>query len=155
MGDHRNTLRAFTLIELMASIALLALIASICAIGLASTGDAAATERAIAAVLDADRSARQIANESGPVRLTVTDGHTRLTLALVVEESGVQEIDLPPGILVDLLSSDAELPLQAVAYDGRGRCTDFRVRVRSGERMRALQIAGLTGWAEQLGSPIR
>ena len=154
MRSTRDTPLAFTLVELMVSIALIALAASIGAMGLASTGEAATFERDAAIALNADRSARALAAEHGPVRLEVAAGGARLALIPRAAESSSRAFDLASGNRIDLVESRAERPLDAVRYDSRGRCDDFYIRIRSGNRTRTWHIAGLTGWADLRELPI-
>ena len=139
--------RAFTLIEVLAVVVLVATAAGVLGVSLARTDAAAEGRRAEGTLKDLDRRARLAATRDGPVRLTLTRTANRTTVRLVGASTTLAEATFRASAYLSI--EDAET--DAVRYSSGGRSPDFRVRIEHAERTAGFDVAGLTGWVEPIG----
>jgi prepilin-type N-terminal cleavage/methylation domain-containing protein len=136
------TRRAFTLVEVLATVALLALVMSFAMIGLGGAIDEAAMLEAVAAMRDLDARARTAAQSVGSVELHLDGGDA----ALRVMHTGeiVARRELAHGGLAGVSDSDGRR-LEQVRFDRSGRSADYMVEIAVASHARRLRVAGLTG----------
>lgn len=160
--------RAFTLVEMLAVVVVIGLVAGTLAVGLGHTAQASAWERARAEVKHFDRMARLEARTNGPVEIRVSGEAEVLTTvrppervevlrgasvhALGFTQSGTT---VPPsfGLMARSIPGAASSVVSAIPVDAAGRSVDFAYVVSDGERVLRVHVAGLTGfiWTEAPG----
>jgi len=133
--------RAFTLVECLAVVALLALVVATLAAGLAPSAAETRLRDARSAVLDLDARARVLATRGEPVVLRIAEGRA----SLWVGSSPALEREVAVGIA--LLEPGTRAPLEAVRINTRGRGPDYVLVIASGETHFETLVSGLTGYA--------
>jgi prepilin-type N-terminal cleavage/methylation domain-containing protein len=139
---------AFTLIEMLAVIALVSMIAAVSAVGLGASNEQARLRSTVAHWQNLDGEARLFARTSrGAVNMVVTEDRTQVLLKSL---AGIElaSIDLP-GNLQGQILCDGQPVLRSgcVRFDAFGRSLDYRIQVESeGELVAGWSVAGLTGW---------
>lgn len=135
--------RAFTLIELLAVVAIMSLVSGVLTIHLAAETDAARRRAAATAWTDLDARARLYARTGGPVVMTLNAGRTVVRLHRAGSAERLAEVDLPaPG----------RLTKPAVLFDRFGHSVDYAAEVTSGARTIRWHVLGLTGQIQE-GEP--
>ena len=141
--------RAFTLVETLAAAALLGLVASVVALGLAGAGDKARLGEAVTMVRDLDQRARELARSGGPVALGL-DGELRRMTITGVERRGsiLAERWLPSAVDVTLREPGGSA-VNSITFDRLGRSRDYTVQLAASGNDLVLSVSGLTGWMEE------
>lgn len=134
---------AFTLIECLAVVALLALAVATLAAGLAPSAAEARIRDAKSVVLDLDARARALAMQGEPVVLLASKG--RVTVR--VGSATTSERELPRTIEVVLTEPGTGTPLDGVRIDTWGRSSDYAILLHSGDRRARTLVSGLSGYA--------
>jgi prepilin-type N-terminal cleavage/methylation domain-containing protein len=136
-----------TLIELLAVIAILSLVAGVATVGLASSGAAASLHAAESGWKELDARARLLARAEGAMVMSIDDDArvVRLHVAATGERVGV----VPLGALEAALETAGAD--DAVRFDGLGRSVDYHARLTGAERGRRWRVAGLTGAIREVG----
>jgi prepilin-type N-terminal cleavage/methylation domain-containing protein len=138
---------AFTLIESLAVVALLAIAVSTLAVGLAPSADLAAIRDARSAVLDADARARVLARQGRVVLLSADENAVWAHDAADPRETPLVRRPLPEGVSVSIRGTPAGEPLKTLRIDADGRSGDYLLTVLAGNRASETVVAGLTGYA--------
>lgn len=155
--------RGFTLIEMLAVVVILALVASTLAVGLATTAHAADWRSATAEISRFDRLTRLSVRTEGALEVTI-DGNTLVARNQSAELFRSGTI-LVPALGATRTSGDTTSALQldrqsdhgngreivtTVAIDSSGRSIEFAYRLTDGDRVMRVHVAGLTGfiWTE-------
>ncbi len=143
--------RGFTLIEILMTLVIIGLVASVVMARVGSASRAAELRSAIAAWQDLDHRARLFAQREGAVVLTVSSDGRTLTAML---EDGDQGAAMPPLSATLPAFVRGELRTgqvtQTVRIGARGRSEDYSVRVHDwddGTEV-AWSVGGLLGWVE-------
>ncbi len=136
-------MRAFTLMEVLAVVVLLAIGASVATVSLAGASDAAAAERAISLIRDADARARLLSARGQAVSLQVSD---RTRIIVVTENGDRRTYDFADSSRLYLLDHD-DHEITSVHFDARGRSQDYTVMCQSNTGTQRVRFAGLTGWS--------
>lgn len=136
----------YTLIEVLAVVALLGLVAVLVAPSLTRAVMTDPVARGARLARDADRAARQHAVGQGAV-LSLRDGR----LVTTVAKEPIASTPMPDGTTVRWRAVD-DTPLEAVAFDRGGRSVDLLVEISSPTQQRRYRILGLTGAWEALAS---
>ncbi len=137
--------QAYTLIELLAVAAILAVVAAIGIPALARAMRRDPLAEALSLVQGFDRETRSIARH-GPV--LVECAGNALTRQRVASDPEARLV-LDESIMISWSSTDGS-PLRRFAVDARGRSEDVVVRLTSGSRELTAEVAGLTGeWRVQ------
>ena len=133
---------AFTLIELLAVIVIVSLVAGVATMGLAATSDAARLHAAAAQWRDLDAKARLFSRSLGPVEISLGDDGEEIQLHRLQSEELLSKLSLPPGMTGRIHAPGAP---PSIVVDRLGRSIDYEVELRSQERVVAWQVCGLTG----------
>jgi prepilin-type N-terminal cleavage/methylation domain-containing protein len=147
-ADWRTgTGRAFTLLEVLTTVALLSLAASVALVGLSGLIDAQKRGDLGKLPLRVDGEARLLAVERGPCRLVALDGPRP---AIILRSSSTGETlrrwSLPNGAIVGF-AAIAGSALPSVRFDGAGRTSSYVLRIRLADRLTRVRFQGDTGWA--------
>lgn len=138
---------ALTLIELLAVILLLGLVAGSAIVNLGSMDGSARMEETAHQIRQLDRAARQLARTEGAAIIA------RRNKALVLQQprtgESARQFTAADGIEIQLHGTDEQL-LDAIAYDASGRSADLRIAITNGEWTRSFIIHGLTGAVEEI-----
>ena len=141
----RASSRGFTLIEVLAVVLLLSMVAGMLTVHVGRVSDSARFRAAGARLVDFDARARLFARSEGPVLLAVGDGGQELTLSQAQTGEPLLRVDLHEGTSVALKVE----PRQSwVLIDRLGRNVDYELELTRGERMSRWRIAGASGWIE-------
>ncbi|MCC7389646.1 MAG: type II secretion system protein [Phycisphaerales bacterium] len=138
---------AFTLIESLAVVVLLAIAVSTLAVGLTPSADLAAILDARSAALDADARARALARRGEPVLLRPGAGDLTITVESDAGAVPLVRRELPRGITVSVLATDMDRPVGTIRFGADGRSEDYLLRIASSHLSAETWIAGLTGYA--------
>ena len=130
MRESTTDGRAFTLIECLAVVALIALAASVVAVGLAPGAAEARLRDARSVVLDVDARARALAQRGGGVVLCIDEG--RVVAALDDEARPIIARELPDGVRATIVDPRSGRTLAGVRVDRCGESPDYVVTVRAG-----------------------
>ena len=143
--------RGMTLVEVLVTIVLLAMLASVgtgALMGAATGGERA---RSIASVRRADALARSLARAERPVELRLTHGGTTIETWLSADADGAEpmrpewQLDLPTDSTVSFHGASDGSERGSIAIDRSGRSEDgtYLLRMPSGDV--SLDLAGRTG----------
>lgn len=141
---------AFTLIEVLAVVTIVALATAALTIGLGAA-DANARLRALTAdLIDLDARARLLARTDGTceLRFPRDEAEREVALVLVSHEDAFSTVVLPMSARAEARTLDGD-PLEAVRFDRSGRTPDYSITVSMGDLTAAWTVAGLTGWIER------
>lgn len=138
-------MRAFTLLECMAAVVLLALTAATVAVRVAPSVESARRDDARSIVLDADARARLLAARGSATTLVIADG--RILIRVGGDESPVVDRWLPDGVTASLLTPDSRQPVPELRIDRLGQSPDYILAVESAGGRSETLVAGLTGYA--------
>ncbi|MEW6741429.1 MAG: type II secretion system protein [Planctomycetota bacterium] len=144
-GEARG---GFTLLEMLAVIALLSLVASFLAHGVVAEHGAASFAATCHLVQELDARARFLARTGDPVALAARDEGRLLELTRAESGEILSQRRLPKGFSVSIT------PEGEKEYDRAGRCADYVVHVRGQGREASfeearLKVAGETGWVQE------
>lgn len=135
--------RAFTLVECLAVVALMALVVDVLAVGLTPSTAHARIREARSAILDADARARVLARSGEAVFLRVEPRRA------VVERGGEPVLvrDLPAALDVALCEPASRVAIPAVRFGTQGLGPDYVILLRSEDASSGTLVCGLTGHA--------
>ena len=133
----------FTLIELLAVIVIVSMIAGVTTISLASASDSAQLNATIARWRDLDARARLFARSLGPVTMRLDRESRSLRLYYDGLAELLSHLTLPRGTNAQIV---AQRPTDVVNFDRLGRSADYEVEVSISERTVHWHVCGLTGW---------
>jgi prepilin-type N-terminal cleavage/methylation domain-containing protein len=138
--------RAMTLIETLATVAILSLAAMALLWRAGSTLDGS-IHVAAAAARSTDAQARAAALANGPIELAIAEDQTAIRIRTLADEhligSAAINKNLTVKLLIDGVSKDR------VVFDAAGRSVDYTIELRSETAVRRWRVSGLTGWIEQ------
>ena len=146
----RLTMKGFTLIEMLAVIALISLAAAALIPNLVAAGRSADMLRVIARVREIDSRARTYARTSGHVILVWIDSENR-SILMVESDTGMTlgEVEIEPNIS---LSIEVDGHGAKIVFDRLGHSADYRVELRGNGSAARLSVAGLTGFFQSTGA---
>ncbi len=133
---------AFTLIELLAVIVIVSLVAGIATVGLASASQSAQLHAAAADWRDLDGRARLFGRSLGPVVMSLNLERTAVMLNVTDSKELLSEVTLPEGTSGQL---QTRTPNKTISFDRLGRSVDYEVQLQVGERVIRWRVYGLTG----------
>ena len=145
-SDH-GVRSAFTLIEVLAVIVIVSMVAGIATVGLAAASDSAQLRAAAAQWRDLDARARLFSRSLGPVVMSVDDQSNAVTLHSVGSIERLTAVVLPDGVWGRLR---VDPPAQSIVFDRLGRSVDYDVEVRTAQRVIRWRVFGLTGLITEL-----
>lgn len=138
---------AFTLIECLTVVVLLAVAMGTLAVGVAPSVEAAQIRDARSAVLDVDARARVLAQQGRVIVLSVKGGEVTARDEADPRQTPLLQRALPDGVAVTTLAATTKEPVAAVRIGADGRSDDYMLRIASGSRSGETVVAGLTGYA--------
>jgi prepilin-type N-terminal cleavage/methylation domain-containing protein len=136
--------QAFTLIEMLAVIVIIAMVATAVTVSLAAADDQAAFLNGAAQCRDLDAKARQCAQTQGSAALIrVGDDHN--TIALEVGQERLAVAKMPSSMSVHL---ERDRPVTMISFDRAGRSPDYKITICRDDRSRSRgwKVCGLTGF---------
>ncbi len=138
-----RTRAGFTLLEMLAVVAILGLSAAALAPSLAGTSYRGTAYSARAALLELDAQARIHSRSQGPVELVAAEHD--VTLKDLRTGRVVRTLELDVGVRLEL-GVEAEAP--RLVFDSRGCSPDYRIHLKfGGLDEESWRVLGLTGWA--------
>ena len=145
-SDH-GARSAFTLIEVLAVIVIISMVAGVAAFGLAAASDSARLRAAAAQWRDLDARARLFSRSLGPVVMSLDNQSNAVTLHSVESNERLTAVGLPDGVWGRLR---VDPPAQSIVFDRLGRSVDYDVEVRTAQRVIHWRVFGLTGLITEL-----
>jgi prepilin-type N-terminal cleavage/methylation domain-containing protein len=137
--------RAYTLIELLAVVVLLALLASLALPALVRAAGSDPLDQAVAALRGAEHQLRVLSVGAATQAELGAAGFTGHRLSAGHGESAtLVELRLEPALELTWNNAHGNA-LTSIAFDHRGRSEDLEVTVRAGSRQRRFRIAGISG----------
>lgn len=140
--SDRSAQHAFTLIEVLAVIVIVSMVAGVATVGLAAASDSARLRAAAAQWRDLDARARLFSRSLGPVVMSVGYQRNAVTLHSVGSNERLTAVVLPDGVWGQLR---VDPPTQSIVFDRLGRSMDYDVEVRTAQRVIHWRVWGLTG----------
>lgn len=138
-----RTRAGFTLLEMLAVVAILGVVAATLAPSLAGTSKRGTGYAARAALLELDAQARIHSRRQGPVELVA--GESNVTLKDLRTGREVKTLELEPGVHVNI---EIEADSPRLVFDSRGCSPDYRIHLKfGGLDEESWRVLGLTGWA--------
>jgi type II secretory pathway pseudopilin PulG len=146
----RGARPAFTLLETLAVVVLLALAAATVGARLTGSNTLARVRATAAAAQEADARARLLAVSHGRVAIQVEPGSGDLIAVVDGERSAT--LRAPAGMArFDLFHGTTGQPLSLVWIDSRGRSEDYSASCSLEGRVARWSVAGLSGWTTSQG----
>jgi prepilin-type N-terminal cleavage/methylation domain-containing protein len=133
---------AFTLIELLAVIVIVSMVAGTATMGLAATSQWVRLHAAAARWRDLDAHGRLFSRSLGPVVMSLDEGSNEIRLLEVRSGEVLSRVSLPRGVSGRIHAPEAS---RSVVFDHLGRTIDYQVELRSNDRAIGWQVHGLTG----------
>jgi type II secretory pathway pseudopilin PulG len=128
-----------TLVEMLAVVVIVTLIATTVSVSLAAADSSAQFLKALSTVRGTNYRARIHARTAGEVVvMTVNAGRLRCSMAGEV----IMDHQLPPDLNVEMVTDAGG---NGITIDRQGRSDDYQVIIGSGNRQRQWQVCGLTG----------
>lgn len=151
IGSPRDR-AGFTLLELLAALTLASLVLGVVAVRLSASNEQARLTAAAGELRDLDRRARLYARSHGTASLLpIREEGGRPGLALRAWPSG-------EGIARAVFDEDVRVFLRGedsgggLLFDRSGRCADYEVLLRAGDREARWRVSGTTGWIDGEGA---
>ena len=135
-----------TLIEVLAVIVIVSLVAGVATMGLASTTHDARLRAAAAHWRDLDAKARLFGRTLGPVVMTLNADRTAVRVHVNGSDELLTKVVLPVGVTGRIT---AEPGTDAILFDRLGHTVDYEVRLAEADRTVAWQVHGLTGLIQE------
>jgi len=137
----------FTLIEVLAVIVLLALVAGALTVRLGAVSEASAFRATRASLRDLDARARLFARSTGAVVMRVEDEGRRVVLR---RGSGAElaAVECPQGVTVAFVTQPPAAPATAVTFDRLDRAPDYGLELARAGRSDRWWVCGETGWTD-------
>ena len=138
--------RGFTLIEVLAVIVILSIVAGVATVGLASATDSARLAGAISQWRDLDARARLFSRTTGPVVMNLNRDHTMVRLFVVESGELLSQVVLPPEVTGHFRTDQ---PTDAIVIDRTGGSPDYEVQVKTVDSIVRWYVYGLTGLVKE------
>ena len=137
-------MRGYTLIEVLAVVVLMGLIAAVFVPSLASSSRSSQLQQLRADLIDLDTRARQLAVQGSSVTLRWLEAPCALVLYQHLDQPRqLHSLDVPDQYELELLSEAV-----AVAFDANGQSKDYGYLIRSDRGADRIDFNGLSGWHE-------
>ncbi len=137
-----STARALTLIELLASLAIIAAIVVVLSVSVRGSVNAAEWHRAIGDVRHLDTMARIRARTDGPMLIALGSQGSAIHATRQSDGSALISVEMPESITLSVLTVDQA---QSLMVDGSGRSVDATYLLTGSSRAVRLAVNGLTG----------
>ncbi len=141
--------RGFTLLEVLAVVALLSIAASICLASLGSAHESAAARALAASIRELDARGRLAARTLGAVDLVADRETSTVSTRLSATGEVLSSVDVGKERSVRLSDARAN-EILAVRLDRSGRSIDYSAQVVSSGGTTTLRFSGLTGLVEEV-----
>ena len=143
---HLSPRPSLTLIEVLAVIVIVSLVAGVATMGLASTTDSARLRAAAAQWRDLDGRARLFGRTLGPVVMSLNADRNEVRLH--VSESGelLTKVVLPTDVTGRIVTPSST---HGIAFDRLGHSLDYELELNGGNRIVGWQVYGLTGLVKE------
>ena len=138
--------RGFTLIEVLAVIVILSIVAGVATVGLASATDSARLAGAVSQWRDLDARARLFSRTTGPVVMNLNRDHTMVRLFVVESGELLSQVVLPPEVTGHFRTDQ---PTDAIVFDRTGGSPDYEVQVKTVDSIVRWYVYGLTGLVKE------
>ncbi len=136
--------RAYTLIEVLVVVVLMALVAAAFVPSLARTSRSAERDRLVADLIQLDTLARQRSLNGSQHELRWEPTTRELVLSVRQDEPQiVRQVQVPAFVEVEILS-----PEGVVRFNVLGQSPDYGYQVRNARSMERIDFNGLSGWYE-------
>lgn len=136
--------RGFTLVEILAVVALIALVFITTAPTLVGVAGAGSLGVATEQFIDLDARARLLAS-TGCGAVLEQDGGGWVVRSGAADGSDPVVQWRPLGVSITLRSLQGDV-ITGIRYDTRGRSVDYLARIDHADGLRRVSVAGLTGW---------
>jgi prepilin-type N-terminal cleavage/methylation domain-containing protein len=133
---------AFTLIELLAVIVIVSMVASAATVGLAATSESARLHAAAARWRDLDTRGRLFSRSLGPVVMSVDESGHKIGLRRLPSGEMLSAVSLPKTVTGRIEAPNGS---RSIRFDRLGRTVDYQVELRTSNRVMGWQVNGLTG----------
>ena len=140
--------RAFTLIELLAVIVIISMIAGVGLISLSSADTEATLQRIGFEWRELDGKLRIVSQRDPASRLSLRINDNTITGEGATDELS-QLIIMPHRVEAQLLVDDA---VESIAFDRRGCSSDYTLVLSLEQSKKQWQVFGLTGWIHEVSS---
>ena len=134
--------RGFTLIEVLAVVTVLSLVAAVSVSSLGNASESMQFQRVGARLRDLDVRGRLYARRHEAVRLVVTEDGSGVAVRPLDSDDTILEFEWPPSLSVTLATTP---PDEDLVIDRRGCSPDYQVSMTDGARTRAWTVLGMTG----------
>ncbi len=141
--------RGFTLIEMLAVIVILSLVAGTTLMNASAVTDDAAFRAAAAGVRDLDARARMFGRSGSPAMLMPTEQRDGLVLNGMGKGDVLAFVTMPAGVTIHLNTEGANE--EVIGFDALGRSCDYAIVLHRADRVLTLQVCGLTGQVLRTG----
>jgi type II secretory pathway pseudopilin PulG len=131
-----------TLIETLAVIVIISLVAGATIVNLSAASARAELRCTMATIRDMDARARLMGRSGNSVVLTPTEQRDGLLLVTERENELLSTVPMPSGVRVRLQIDGGEA---AVQFDAVGRSVDYELLLEQQDSVRILRVCGLTG----------
>lgn len=138
--------RGFTLVEMLASLAIMAAIVAVLGGSLRGSAIAAQWHRAFGDVRHLDQLARLRARTDGPMLVSRTEDGRAVRATRQRDALLIAEIELPRGIAASIIVGDRA---ETLVIDGSGRSVDAAYLLVGSARTVRIGVNGLTGQHER------
>jgi len=147
---HLRKRLGFTLVEMLAVLVLMGLIAASIAPNLAGTTKRTQTDKMIADLIDLDARARVLSGKHRMCYFEYDETHHLIELFVVDEHiESVQVLDIPDFALLHIEQS-VEQGRMAIIFNRLGQTDDYQYTLTLDEDTIRIAFNGLTGWHEVL-----
>jgi Tfp pilus assembly protein FimT len=137
-----RTARGLSPYEVVSVVVILALVAGLAAVGLASSHERSRLGEAVTRLRDLDARARLLAGNVGPIVLDVTDDHQTVWLHALETDELLGSVDVPAAMTVHVATGGAS---DLIVFDRMGRSPDYTVTVRASGRVKSWETLGISG----------
>lgn len=144
-GTHQ---RAFTLMELLAVIVLMSLVAGIAVSNLGGLSQTEAMLSTSALLHDLDAKARAYARTDRPCTMRLSSERSTVDLLLTGDQSLLSQVGVPQGIGVKFAVRGGNAT--DVAFDRLGCSPDYELKCVGQSHTIVWSVCGLTGWRSEV-----
>lgn len=146
-----RSVRALTLIEMLAVIVIMSLVASVATVGLNAADESSRMAQAGARMLEMDVRARLHARGLGESIQMAMNAESRSWQLRRSNGEMLNEVSSPRGVWLEIEIGHS--PAIAIAFNRHGLSVDYSLIMRTAARVERWNVAGVTGWVERETTP--